>query len=58
MRITVDISEENLKELLEVTGERKMSPAVARAVDEFIKRHKAAKLGQQIKQGDFELKSE
>ena len=55
MRITVDIPEEKLTELLEITGERKMSPAVSRAVEEYIKRVKASELGELIKSGAFEI---
>lgn len=56
MRITVDIPEEKLRELLEITGERKMSPAVSKAVVEYIKRMKSAEFGTLIKSGAFELK--
>jgi hypothetical protein len=57
MRITVDIPDDKLKELLEVTGEKKMSPAVSKAVLEYIKRVKASELASLIRSGAFELKS-
>jgi metal-responsive CopG/Arc/MetJ family transcriptional regulator len=56
MRITVDIPEEKLKELLDLTGEKKMSPAISKAVQEYIKRVKTSELGKLIKAGSFELK--
>jgi hypothetical protein len=57
MRITVDIEEEKLRELLEVTGEKKMSPAVSKAVSEYLKRVKVAEFGALIKTGVFEEKN-
>lgn len=56
MRITVDIPDEKLRELLEITGEKKMSPAVSKAVIEYIKRMKSAEFGELIKSGTFDLK--
>ena len=41
MRITVDIEEGVLNDLAVLTGESKKSPAVAKAVIEFVKRAKA-----------------
>lgn len=52
----MDIPDEKLRELLSLTGEKKMSPAVAKAVLEYIKRVKASELGNLIKSGTFELK--
>ncbi|MEQ9823782.1 MAG: DUF2191 domain-containing protein [Puniceicoccaceae bacterium] len=56
MRITVDIPDDKLRELLEITGEKKMSPAVSKAVLEYIKRMKSAEFGELIKSGTFDLK--
>ncbi|MCG8525987.1 MAG: DUF2191 domain-containing protein [Opitutales bacterium] len=56
MRITVDIPEDKLDELLEITGEKKMSPAVSKAVVEFLEMKKSATLGKLIKSGHFKLK--
>ena len=36
MRITIEIEENKLDEVLAATGERKKSPAVAVALDEFL----------------------
>jgi len=52
----VDIPEDKLRELLEITGEKKMSPAVSKAVIEYIKRVKSAEFGSLIKSGTFEMK--
>ena len=36
VRITVEIEEEKLRQVVAATGERKKSPAVAKAVDAFL----------------------
>ena len=54
MRITVDIDDETLSDLTAITGETKMSPAVARAVAEFIKREKAKEFGKLLREGSFD----
>lgn len=41
MRITVDIDDDVLSELLKITGDKNKSPAVARAVTEFVRRKQA-----------------
>jgi metal-responsive CopG/Arc/MetJ family transcriptional regulator len=51
MRITVDIEEETLEQLLEITGKAKKSPAVAEAVREFVKRAQARELGRLLREG-------
>ncbi|HEY4984527.1 MAG TPA: hypothetical protein VIJ24_05645 [Verrucomicrobiae bacterium] len=37
MRITVDIEASELRRIQKVTGQKKMSPAVSRALSEFLK---------------------
>jgi ribosomal protein L10 len=37
MRVTVDIAEEKMREILKVTRQKKKSPAVAKALDEYLK---------------------
>ena len=54
MRITVDIEESDLKDIMEVTGETKKGPAVAKAAVEFMKRQMAKKSGQLIMEGYFD----
>ncbi|MFZ4682534.1 MAG: DUF2191 domain-containing protein [Terrimicrobiaceae bacterium] len=53
MRITVDIEECVLNDLALLTGESKKSPAVAKAVTEFVKRAKAREFGKRLMEGDF-----
>lgn len=54
MRITVDIDKSVLDELAVITGEKKMSPAVNKAVTEFVKRQKARQFGRMLREGAFD----
>jgi hypothetical protein len=54
MRITVDIEDSVLRDLLEITGDKNKSPAVARAVTEFVRRKKAREFGRLIREGAFD----
>lgn len=54
MRITVDIDDSVLDELLKLTGEAKRSPAVAKAVTEFVRRKKAREFGRMLREGVFD----
>jgi metal-responsive CopG/Arc/MetJ family transcriptional regulator len=51
MRITVDIEEEVLDRLLQITGKPKKSPAVAEAVRQFVKHAQARELGRLLREG-------
>jgi Arc/MetJ family transcription regulator len=53
MRISVDIDDSILEELVRITGERKKSPAVAKAVKEFLFRRKAREFGDMLFNGEF-----
>lgn len=54
MRITVDIDDATLKDLARITGERKKSPAVAKAVRDFVNRQKAREFGTLLREGAFD----
>ncbi len=54
MRITVDIPEQVLDDLLLLTGDTKRSPAVAKAVETYVRREKLREFGRLIRQGEFE----
>ncbi len=54
MRITVDIDEAILADLLEITGDKNKSPAVARAVTDFVRRTRAKEFGRLIREGAFD----
>lgn len=54
MKITVDLDDQTLAELLAATGENKKGPAVAQAVQEYLKRRKARAFGQLLMEGAFD----
>lgn len=54
MRITVDLEEGVLSDLMEITGDRNKSPAVARAVTEYVRRMRAREFGKLIREGAFD----
>ena len=54
MRITIDIDDSILAEVEKITGEKKRSPAVARIVEEFVKRAKAREFGRRLREGAFD----
>lgn len=39
---------------MQITGEKKKSPAVSKAVDEFVKRKKAKEFGRMLREGAFD----
>ena len=53
----MDIDESVLQELAKITGEKKRSPAVSRAVTEFVRRNKAKEFGQLLREGAFDYPS-
>jgi hypothetical protein len=55
MRITVDIAEDVLDDLSKITGEDKKSPAISKAVNEFVKRAKAKEFGKMLREGAFDF---
>ena len=54
MRVSVEIDEGMLTALRELTGERKMSPAINRAVSEFVRRQQVGKFGRLLREGAFD----
>ena len=54
MRMTVELDEKTLDELMKVTGHKKNSPAVAFAVRDFINRKKARDFGRKLREGKFD----
>lgn len=54
IRFTVDIDKATLEDLTRITGELKKSPAVAKAVTEFVNRKKAREFGTLLREGAFD----
>lgn len=55
MRITVDIEDDTLAELLKFTGEKKKSSAVSKVVVDYLNRRKAKEFGRLLREGDFDI---
>jgi Arc/MetJ family transcription regulator len=54
VRITVDIEDSVLEDLVRITGDSKKSPAVAKAVADFVSRRKAREFGRMLREGVFD----
>lgn len=54
MRISVDIEEDILEEVMALTGEKNKSPALAKAVTEYVRRQRAKEFGRLIREGAFD----
>jgi Arc/MetJ family transcription regulator len=54
MRITIEIDESILSDVQQMTGESKKSPAVSKAVEEFVRRRKAKEFGALLMEGAFD----
>jgi hypothetical protein len=54
MRISVDIDEATLAEVMALTGESQKSPALAKAIMEFTYRRRAKEFGRLIREGAFD----
>lgn len=50
----MDIEDDVLAELMKITGDKNKSPAVARAVTEFVRRKQAREFGRMIREGVFD----
>jgi len=55
MRITVDIDDADLAELLKITGEKKKSSAVNKVVVDYLNRKKAKEFGRLLREGHFDF---
>ena len=54
MRVSVEIDVETLTALRRLTGEKKMSPAISRAVSEFVRRQQVRNFGRLLREGAFD----
>jgi len=54
VRITVDIEKDILEDLIRITGDSKKSPAVVKAVADFVRRQKAREFGRMLREGSFD----
>ncbi len=54
MRISVEIDDAILDEVIALTGEKNKSPALAKAVTEYVRRARAREFGRLIREGAFD----
>ena len=54
MRVSVEIDEATLNALRRLTGETKMSPAISRAVTEFVRRQRVREFGRLLREDAFD----
>ena len=57
MRLTIEVSASDLKQIQRITGERKKSPAISQALSQFLRRHERQKFVERVLSGqtDFAL---
>jgi len=54
MRVTVDLPEESVRRLVEITGESDESVAVAHAVRQFVRQTQASEFTRRLCRGEFD----
>lgn len=57
MRITVDIEDEIINDAMQLTGEKNKSPAIAKAVEHYVKRMRAREFGRRLREGHYDYPS-
>jgi len=54
MRISVDIGEDLLRDVMVLTGEKNKSPALAKAASEYVRRERLRDFGRLLREGVFD----
>lgn len=54
MRISVDISDDILNEVMQMTGEKSKSASLSKAINEFVRRRRAIDFGRVLREGGFD----
>ncbi len=54
MRISVDIDDDLLRDVMAMTGEKNKSPALAKAVSEYARRERVRDFGRLLREGAFD----
>lgn len=57
MRITVEIEDDIISDAMELTGEKNKSPAIAKAVEHYVKRMRAKEFGKRLREGFYDYPS-
>jgi len=58
MKVTVELSDQEMAEILELTGERKKGPAIRRLMEEALQQHRRAQIAQRFLSGEWGVEQE
>jgi hypothetical protein len=58
MKVTVELSDAEMSEILELTGERKKGPAIRRLMEEALQQHRRAQIAQRFLSGEWGVQLE
>ena len=58
MKVTVELSDTEMTEILELTGERKKGPAIRRLMEEALQQHRRAQIAQRVLSGEWGVQLE
>jgi hypothetical protein len=58
MKVTVELSDQEMTEILELTGERKKGPAIRRLMEEALQQRRRALIAQKFLSGEWGVELE
>ena len=58
MKVTVEVSDSEMTEILNFTGERKKGPAIRRLMEEALQLHRRAQIAQRFLSGEWGVQLE
>jgi hypothetical protein len=58
MKVTVDLSDHEMQEILEFTGERKKGPAIRRLMEEALQQRRRARIARRFLSGEWGVELE
>jgi hypothetical protein len=58
MKVTVDLSDHEMQEILELTGERKKGPAIRRLMEEALQQRRRARIARRFLSGEWGVELE
>jgi hypothetical protein len=58
MKVTVELSDTEMAEILDLTGERKKGPAIRRLMEEALQQRRRAQVAQRFLSGEWGVKLE
>ena len=58
MKVTVELSDNEMAEILDLTGERKKGPAIRRLMEEALQQRRRAQIAQRVLSGEWGVELE